>query len=215
MKLLKGRIIPLGIMVLACLTLAILIMMNSKKSFNDESMNQRVIPQLQIEKVVAPEEAIECLNNEGGMTIAHNLRDPEFFHISDFSFDDIQIMEPFVVYTLQQDGMFNHNDIYYFPVVSKQKVLFTLDVFLNDVGEYQCGSTVNGERLTELMGNGGCNRIYVDYGVDLKSAEYKVIPVDSDTRMMQVGVNPTKENITVLRDISNAVSLEYNKIPQN
>lgn len=48
-----------------------------------------------------------------------------------------------------------------------------------------------------------------------KSAEYKVIPVDSDTRMMQVGVNPTKENITVLRDISNAVSLEYNKIPQN
>ncbi|MCI6676808.1 MAG: hypothetical protein MSG78_07930 [Clostridiales bacterium] len=204
---------------LCCLIWEILFMYSNAEGISsNKNEDETTIAELQIEKVVPPEEAIECLNNEGAMTIAHNLRDPEFFHISDFSFDDIQIMEPFVVYMLQQDGMFNHNDIYYFPVVSNQKVLFTLDIFLNDVGEYQCGSTVNGERLTELMGNGGCNRIYVDYGANFKSAEYKVIQVDSDTRInaetstYQTFNDIKKQNIQVLKDISSDVLLEYNQL---
>lgn len=172
--------------------------------------------ELQIEKVTAPEEAIKCLNKVGVMTIAYNLRHPDFFKISEFSLDDIQIMEPFVIYTLQPDGTFNHNNIYYFPVISKQKVLFTLDIFLTDTGEYQCGSSVNGERLTQLIGTDTCNRIYVDYGADFKSAEYNIIPTASDNRITihkkNYQTRGETENIQVLRNVSKDVLSEYNKI---
>ncbi|CVI68367.1 hypothetical protein NDGK_01190 [Clostridiales bacterium CHKCI001] len=146
------------------------------------------------------------------MTIAHNLRNLESVSSPEFSLDDIQIMEPFVIYTLQQDGTFNHNNIYYFPVVSKQKVLFTLDVFLTDTGEYQCGSSENGERLTQFLGNGVCNRVYVDGGTESKAGEYNMIPVESDTRTIQTDVELTKQNINILMNVSDAVQLEYEKL---
>lgn len=179
---------------------------------SSEEVNQVAVPQLQLEKVAAPEEVMNCLNEVGAMTIAHNLRNLESVSSPEFSLDDIQIMEPFVIYTLQQDGTFNHNNIYYFPVVSKQKVLFTLDVFLTDTGEYQCGSSENGERLTQFLGNGVCNRVYVDGGTESKAGEYNMIPVESDTRTIQTDVELTKQNINILMNVSDAVQLEYEKL---
>lgn len=180
-----------------------------------ETINQIDSLQLQLEKVTAPEEVTKCLNEVGPMTIAHNLRNLE----SDPSFEtllsDIQIMEPFVIYTLQQDGTYNHNNIYYFPVVSGQKVLFTVDVFLSDTGEYQCGSTLNGERFTQFIGTGVCNRVYVDGGTESQAGEYNIIPVESDTRNIQTDVELTKQNINVLMNVSDMVQTEYKKIQEN
>lgn len=188
----------------------------NNKDYNEtpssEEVNQVAVPQLQLEKVAAPEEVMNCLNEVGAMTIAHNLRNLESVSSPEFSLDDIQIMEPFVIYTLQQDGTFNHNNIYYFPVVSKQKVLFTLDVFLTDTGEYQCGSSENGERLIQFLGNDTCNRVYVDGGTSSEAGEYNIIPVESDTRTIQTDVELTKQNINVLMNVSDAVQLEYEKL---
>ena len=97
-------------------------------------------------------------------------------------------------------------------IISNQNVLFTLDVFLTDTGEYQCGSSENGERLSQFLGNGACHRVYVDGGTESKAGEYNMIPVESDTRTIQTDVELTKQNINVLMNVSDAVQLEYEKL---
>ncbi len=198
----QKRILAIVLLIICC-GVGWIVLKNYK---NTEKSNGSAEAVLRIEKVTASQGAIDCLEHDGIMTIAHNLKDPEFFHISDFSLDNVQVMEPFVVY-------FGSQDSYYFPVVSNGKVLFTLDVFLSDTGEYQCGSGVNGEWLTGFMGDGECNRVYVDLASDHTSAEFKTVPVNSDEITTSEVTNPqnrTKENIRVLKDVSDTVSKEYN-----
>lgn len=213
MKMIKKMILFM-ILLLSCATFlcACSNNQNDNETPSSKELNQVAAPQLQLEKAAAPEEVMNCLNEVGAMTIAHNLHNLESVSSPKFSLDDIQIMEPFVIYTLQQDGTFNHNNIYYFPVVSNQNVLFTLDVFLTDTGEYQCGSSENGERLTQFLGNGACHRVYVDGGTESKAGEYNMIPVESDTRTIQTDVELTKQNINVLMNVSDAVQSEYEKL---
>lgn len=213
MKMIKKMILFM-ILLLSCATFlcACSNSQNDNETPSSKELNQVAAPQLQLEKTAAPEEVMNCLNEVGAMTIAHNLHNLESVSSPKFSLDDIQIMEPFVIYTLQPDGTFNHNNIYYFPVVSNQNVLFTLDVFLTDTGEYQCGSSENGERLTQFLGNGACHRVYVDGGTESKAGEYNMIPVESDTRTIQTDVELTKQNINVLMNVSDAVKLEYEKL---
>ena len=58
-----------------------------------------------------------------------------------------------------------------FQLYLTKNILFTLDVFLTDTGEYQCGSSENGERLSQFLGNGACHRVYVDGGTESKTQE--------------------------------------------
>ncbi len=215
MRIFTNRMILLVILMFGCFLSLIGCGKDSGKVSNDNETESNIALQLQLEKVVPPEKVIKCLNDMGAMTIAHNLRDLESVSGSEVTFDRIQIMEPFVIYTLQQDETFNYNSIYYFPVVSGQEVLFTLDVFLTDTGDYQCSSSANGERLTQFIGDGVCNRVYVDGGTDAKAGEYNIISVESDTRNIQTDLELTKQNIKVLLDVSDTVLSEYEKIRKN
>lgn len=160
-----------------------------------------------VERVEAPNEVIEFIVDKAVEIVSDVLDDPTYLGISDFSTNDIQVMDPYILFLKQNDGSFKENDIYYFPVISNQKVLFTIDVFMTPEGYNYSVANELGEILTKFIDNDDCMRLYVDNGERFNKCEYQYYSIESDVNHIQNEENLrsrgiiTEEKLNVLLDI--------------
>lgn len=160
-----------------------------------------------IERVEAPNEVIEFIVDKAVEIVGDVLDDPTYLGITDFSTNDIQVMDPYILYIKQNDGSFKENDIYYFPVISNQKVLFTIDVFMTPEGYNYSVANELGEVLTTLINTDDCMRLYVDNGENFNKCEYQYHSIESNVNRIQNEENLrsrgiiTEDKLNVLLDI--------------
>ena len=168
-----------------------------------------------VERVEAPNEVIEFIMDKAVEIVADVLDDPTYLGITDFSTNDIQVMDPYILYLKQNDGSFKENDIYYFPVLSNQKVLFTIDVFMTPEGYNYSVANELGEVLTTFIDTDDCMRLYVDHGVRFNKCEYQYYSIESDVNHIQNEENLrshgiiTEEKLNVLLDINLENKTQY------
>lgn len=155
----------------------------------------------------APQEALHYLESVAGEIVAREFHDPSAFDLTDFSYDDVKVMEP---YSSRRPGgaggkgEYEYEEAYLFPVVSNNAVQFTIGVFSYD-GEwtYSVDNDLRDE-LTALIGADSCYQIYRDYGENFNKCEE--IFVESAEEMSSIeGRSVTIENnepMGVLLDLS-------------
>ena len=176
-------------------------------AFAKESSSQVVQQQIGVEHVNVPDEVTQLIREQGAEIINNILSDPEYLSISNVDYKDIQIMEPYTAYITDSSENLTSNDIYYFPVVSQNHVLFTIDVFSTPDGYFHSVTNEANDFLNSLMNETDCNRLYIDNGDNFEKSEFLTVSpvmyqsIEDDNNL------GTNETIKPFMNLSNEVEV--------